>query len=73
MPDFAPPGGPAGAAAAPAVQQPEGFAIPTPAGVAIILVAIAFAIFFYSTPSPGPRVGRVRAILGPRPRPGAAS
>lgn len=69
MGESVPPGGRT-SPAAPDGEQRQGFAMPTPAGVAIILVAIAFAIFFYSTPSPGPRVGRIRAILGPRPRPG---
>ncbi len=47
--------------------QPAGFAAPTAVGLALLVVTIALVIFFYSTPSPGPRVGRVMAILGPRP------
>lgn len=39
---------------------------PTPVGAGLFAVAAAFALFYYSTPVTGPRVGRTLAILGPR-------
>lgn len=45
----------------------DGFRL-TPIGAALLILFLLLAVFYYATPVPGPRVGRIRAILGPRPR-----
>ena len=52
--------------------QGPGFQAVTPAGLLLLIVSIAIAIFYYFITSPGPRVGEALAILGPRERFGGA-
>lgn len=52
--------------------QGPGFTAVTPVGLLLLFVSIAIAIFYYFTTSPGPRVGEVLSILGPRPGFGGA-
>lgn len=44
--------------------EPESFGL-SPLGAGFFLVGVALALFYFSSPVPGPRVGQVLAILGP--------
>jgi hypothetical protein len=36
-------------------------------GWAYFVTTVGIALFYYTSPAPGPRIGRTLAILGPRP------